>query len=85
MPTFRCHPTSKENYKRLEHDLFIFWGRLLTDSYVTGPEERGLGVIILHQGIIIESINVMHVLGSSGHGSYLPSVYVVRDMMVLVI
>jgi hypothetical protein len=34
MPTFlRCHPTSKENYKRLEHDLLSLGYRLLTDSW----------------------------------------------------
>lgn len=34
MPTFlRCHPTSGENYKRLEHDLLSLGYRLLTDSW----------------------------------------------------
>ena len=81
MPTFlRCHPTSKENYKRLEHDLLSLGYRLLTDSWrVIGPEERGLGGHSSSGDYAIESINVGACFGSSGHGSYLPSVYVVRD------
>lgn len=81
MPTFlRCHPTSGENYKRLEHDLLSLGYRLLTDSWrVIGPEERGLGGHSLSGDYAIESINVGACFGSSGHGSHLPSVYVVRD------
>lgn len=81
MPTFlRCHPTSKENYKHLEHDLLSLGYRLLTDSWrVIGPKERGLGGHSSSGDYAIESINVGACFGSSGHGSYLPSVYVVRD------
>ncbi len=81
MPTFlRCHPTSKENYKRLEHDLLSLGYRLLTDSWrVIGPEERGLGGHSSSGDYAIESINVGACFGSSGHGSYPPTVYVVRD------
>ena len=80
MPTFlRCHPTSKENYKHLEHDLLSLGYRLLTDSWrVIGPGERGLGIFSARD-YEIENINVGACFGSSGHGSYLPSVYVVRD------
>jgi len=81
MPTFlRCHPTSEENYKHLEHDLLSLGYRLLTDSWrVLGPEERGLGGYSFVGDYEIENINVGACFGSSGHGSYLPSVYVVRD------
>lgn len=81
MPTLlRSHPTSKENYKRLEHGLLSLGYRLLTDSWrVIGPKERGLGGHSSSGDYAIESINVGACFGSSGHGSYLPSVYVVRD------
>lgn len=81
MPTFlRCHPTSKENYKRLEHDLLSLGYRLLTDSWrVLGPKERGLGGYSFVGDYEIENINVGACFGSSGHGSYPPTVYVVRD------
>ena len=80
MPTFlRCHPTSKENYKRLEHDLLSLGYRLLTDSWrVIGPDEWGLGIYSARD-YEIESINVGACFGSSGHGSYSPTVYVIRD------
>ena len=81
MPTFlRCHPTSKENYKHLEHDLLSLGYRLLTDSWrVLGPEERGLGGYSFVGDYEIENINVGACFGSSGYGSYPPTVYVVRD------
>ena len=81
MPTFlRCHPTSKENYKHLEHDLLSLGYRLLTDSWrVLGPEERGLGGYSFVGDYEIENINVGACFGSSGHGSYPPTVYVIRD------
>lgn len=80
MPTFlRCHPTSKENYKRLEHDLLSLGYRLLTDSWrVIGPGERGLGIFSARD-YEIENINVEACFGSSGHGSHPPTVYVIRD------
>ena len=80
MPTFlRCHPTSKENYKRLEHDLLSLGYRLLTDSWrVIGPEKWGLGISSARD-YEIENINVGACFGSSGHGSYSPTVYVIRD------
>lgn len=54
--------------------------RLLTDSWrVLGPEERGLGGYSFVDDYEIENINVGACFGSSGHGSYPSTVYVIRD------